>query len=97
MNRSRLSDDEIRRRLTEIEGFALENGKLVRHFVFPNFVEAFGWMTRVALHAEKLDHHPEWKNVFAKVDVELHTHDAGGVTALDFELARHMNELSRSA
>jgi 4a-hydroxytetrahydrobiopterin dehydratase len=67
---------------------------IARTYVFRNFVEAFGWMTRVALWAEKLGHHPEWRNVYKTVDVVLTTHDAGGVTALDLELARRMDALA---
>lgn len=65
-----------------------------RVFEFRNFVEAFGWMTRVALHAEKLNHHPEWHNVYRTVTVTLTTHDAGGLTELDLKLARRMDELA---
>ena len=96
MARAPLSSDEIRSRLETVPGFRHEGGKLVRRFEFASFIEAFGWMTSVALVAEKLDHHPDWKNVYNRVDVELHTHDAGGITARDFELARHMSELSGS-
>lgn len=64
---------------------------LAKTFRFADFNAAFGWMTRVALAAEKLDHHPEWFNVFNRVEVVLATHDAGGVTELDLTLARHMD------
>ncbi len=62
-----------------------------KSFAFKNFVEAFGWMTKVALHAEKLNHHPEWFNVYKRVDVVLSTHDTGGLTELDLKLARVMD------
>ncbi|TIR46475.1 MAG: 4a-hydroxytetrahydrobiopterin dehydratase, partial [Mesorhizobium sp.] len=62
-----------------------------RSFTFSDFSEAFAFMTRVALVAEKIDHHPDWSNVYKTVNVTLNTHDAGGLTALDFELARTMN------
>ncbi len=65
-----------------------------RVFTFRNFVEAFGFMTRAALWAEKWNHHPEWRNVYKTVDVTLSTHDAGGLTALDVKLARKMGELA---
>lgn len=63
-------------------------------FVFANFVDAFGWMTRVAIWAEKWDHHPEWYNVYKTVNVVLTTHDVGGVSALDAKLARKMDSLA---
>ena len=66
-----------------------------RKFEFKDFNEAFGFMTRAALVAEKKDHHPEWKNVYKPVEVVLATHDAGGVTRLDIELARAMNGIAR--
>src|SRR5512139_4266359 len=90
----RLSDQEVSQRLASLPGWAREGDRLRRRFDFPTFVEAFGWMARVALVAEKLDHHPEWKNVFGRVEVELWTHDAGGLTALDFELASAMSRLA---
>jgi 4a-hydroxytetrahydrobiopterin dehydratase len=65
-----------------------------KKFVFKDFKEAFGWMTRVALKAEQMDHHPEWFNVYKTVNVTLTTHDAGGVTALDVELATFMDACS---
>lgn len=63
-------------------------------FQFPDFVQAFGWMTAIAIEAEKMDHHPEWANVYRTVEVTLTTHDAGGVTALDVALARKMDALA---
>lgn len=77
-------------------GWTLEEGgnAITRSFQFANFVEAFGWMTRVALHAEKLNHHPEWSNVYRTVQVRLTTHDAGGLTDLDRRLAEKMDRLS---
>jgi 4a-hydroxytetrahydrobiopterin dehydratase len=67
---------------------------LSRTFEFPDFNTAFGWMTRVAMLAEKLDHHPEWSNVYRTVTVTLTTHDAGGLTELDLKLARAMAEFA---
>ncbi|MBU6298425.1 MAG: 4a-hydroxytetrahydrobiopterin dehydratase [Alphaproteobacteria bacterium] len=69
---------------------------IARQFTFKNFSEAFAFMTRVALLAEKLDHHPEWSNVYNKVDVTLSTHDAGGLTAKDIEMAKAMEEYART-
>lgn len=74
----------------EVEG----RDAITKRFEFKNFVEAFGWMSRVALNAEKLDHHPEWFNVFKTVEVTLSTHDAGGLTELDLRLARKMDALA---
>jgi 4a-hydroxytetrahydrobiopterin dehydratase len=89
----RLDEDEIGRRLAAVPGWSVVEGKLHREFEFSDFNEAFGFMARVALMAEKLDHHPEWFNVYSKVRVALATHDAGGLSALDFELAARMNDL----
>ncbi|MFV0513020.1 MAG: 4a-hydroxytetrahydrobiopterin dehydratase [Jhaorihella sp.] len=66
---------------------------IAKTFRFDNFVEAFGWMTRVALWAEKWNHHPEWSNVYKTVEVVLSTHDVGGLSALDAKLARKMDSL----
>jgi 4a-hydroxytetrahydrobiopterin dehydratase len=89
-----LAEDEIESRVASLDGWVFEDGKLRRQFQFPSFVEAFGFMTRAALVAEKLDHHPEWSNVYNRVQVALTTHDAGGVTELDFSLALAMNSLA---
>lgn len=94
MARTRLTDDEIEKKLEGLPGWQRRGDKLARQFKFGTFVEAFGWMSSIALVAEKLDHHPEWKNVYNRVDVELMTHDASGITALDFELAARMSELA---
>jgi 4a-hydroxytetrahydrobiopterin dehydratase len=71
----------------------VENGKLRRDLVFPDFVSAFGFMTRVAILAEKADHHPEWFNVYNKVRIELTTHDAGGISERDFALAGQIDAI----
>ncbi|HWF01495.1 MAG TPA: 4a-hydroxytetrahydrobiopterin dehydratase [Caulobacteraceae bacterium] len=69
---------------------------IVKTYRFAGFAEAFAWMTRVAFEAERLDHHPEWSNIYDRVDVLLATHDAGGATQLDVELARRMEAFARS-
>ena len=92
---SRLSDAEISDRLASLPGWSYAGGKLHREFVFRDFSEAFGFMARAALAAEKMDHHPDWSNVYATVTVNLVTHDAGGITGLDFELAHRMDALAR--
>ncbi len=75
---------------------APDGDAITRTFTFKDFNEAFGWMTRAALAAEKLDHHPEWFNVYNKVDVTLSTHDADGVTALDVTLAKLMDAAAKA-
>ena len=92
----KLDAGEVTRRLAEIAGWTLENGKLHREYKFVDFVEAFGFMASVALVAERLNHHPEWSNVWNTVVVDLTTHDAGGVSAKDFELAAEMERIERS-
>ena len=78
------------------DGWTLEEGgkALVRTFKFADFSEAFGFLTRVALHAEKIDHHPEFTNVWNRVDFRLTSHDAGGVTDRDVSLAEAINQLA---
>ncbi|MDJ0853207.1 MAG: 4a-hydroxytetrahydrobiopterin dehydratase [Myxococcota bacterium] len=95
MPRSPLGEQEIATRLGQRPGWERRGDRIARTFRFGSFVEAFGWMASVALVAEKLDHHPEWRNVYATVEVELTTHDAGGLTELDFELAAAMDDLAR--
>ncbi len=94
----KLSDDARADALAGLEGWAEVEGRdaIQRSFKFKNFNQAFGFMARVALKAEKMDHHPEWFNVYNTVDVTLATHDAGGVTALDTELAAFMNKAAAS-
>ena len=80
--------------LTEFSEWSIENGKLHREFIFANFVEAFGFMTKAAILAEKANHHPEWFNVYKKVVVDLTTHEAGGITERDFALAKQMERIA---
>jgi len=89
---------EARERLSDLPGWRLrEDEKAIEcSYSFRNFSEAFGFMTRAALMAEKLNHHPEWFNVYKRVDVVLTTHDTGGLTELDFKLAAAMNRIARS-
>lgn len=90
----RLTDDELRARLAHAPGWAVQAGKLHKRFVFADFAAAFGFMASVATAAERMDHHPEWSNVYNRVDVDLVTHDAGGITERDFALAQRMDELA---
>lgn len=87
-----LSEAEVKRRMAAMTGWNLEGGRLVREFVFPDFVTAFGFMTRVALQAERQNHHPEWSNVYNRVRIALTTHDLGGVSERDFRLAAAIDE-----
>lgn len=90
----RLTDKEIQTALGELGGWSLQGDKLHRQFKFSNFSEAFGFMTRLALVAETLDHHPEWSNVYNKVTIDLTTHDAGGITELDVKFATKANSFA---
>ena len=93
-----LTNDARATALKGLNGWAeAQGGKAIgKTFTFKDFNEAFGFMARAALVAEKMDHHPEWSNVFKTVKVELSTHDAGGVTALDVELATAMNAIAKT-
>jgi 4a-hydroxytetrahydrobiopterin dehydratase len=94
MSRTKLAPDALREALAELDDWSLVDGKLHREYRFPDFVSAFGFMTRAALVAESMNHHPEWSNVYGRVVVDLLTHDAGGITPLDLELARRMDALA---
>ena len=91
---TKLSDEEIVEALSRRDDWTRVDGKLFREFIFEDFNEAFGFMTRCALIAESLEHHPEWFNVYNRVEVKLPTHDAGGVTELDFTLAEAMDNIA---
>ncbi len=89
-----LSAEEISARMVDIPGWEHRDGALHREFTFANFSEAFGFMARVALVAEKLDHHPDWSNSWNKVVMDVSSHAAGGVTARCFELAAAANAIA---
>ena len=93
----RLTSEARKAALQELSGWTEVAGReaIARTFTFKDFNEAFGFMSRAALIAEKNDHHPEWRNVYKTVEVVLATHDAGGVTKLDIELAKAMNAIAR--
>jgi 4a-hydroxytetrahydrobiopterin dehydratase len=91
---ARLSGDHVASRLRTLPGWTLHDGKIHRVFEFPDFVAAFGFMTAAAHAAEALEHHPDWSNVWNRVTVDLSTHDAGGLTELDFALAERMEALA---
>ena len=93
MNNDKLSPATINKKLLKLEHWCLSDNKLQRALVFEDFVEAFGFMSRVALLAEAMNHHPEWSNVYNRVEIYLTTHDADGITELDFALAGRINRL----
>jgi 4a-hydroxytetrahydrobiopterin dehydratase len=85
---------EVLARLPTLRGWTLAAGKLHKAFAFRDFAEAWGFMSAVALVAEAMGHHPEWSNLWNRVTVDLTTHDAGGISALDFDLAARMDTLA---
>lgn len=91
--RRRLSDQELGAALGSLEGWQIVNGKLHREFKFSNFVLAFGFMSSVALIAERMNHHPDWSNVYNRVIIDLVTHDLGGIGSFDVEFAEAVNKL----
>ncbi|MEZ4299645.1 MAG: 4a-hydroxytetrahydrobiopterin dehydratase [Polyangiaceae bacterium] len=91
---AKLSAEDIQAELAKVPAWAVKDGKLHRELRFDGFVEAFGFMTSVAIAAERADHHPEWFNVWNKVVIDLTTHDAGGLSARDFKLAAVIDKLA---
>lgn len=91
--RKKLSDAEAHAKLPEIPGWEIKDGKLHRELQFKDFVAAFGFMAQAAILAEKMNHHPAWFNVYNRVTIDLDTHDVGGLTEFDFQLAKAMNGL----
>lgn len=91
--------DAIEAAVAQLDGWQHDRQRraLVRRFEFADFIAAFGFMTRVALAAEKAGHHPEWSNVYKRVDIVLTTHDAGGITSRDVDLARIIDRLAKPA
>ena len=91
MRTENLPPEVVEDKLNGLADWGLKEAKLHRQFVFGDFVEAFGFMSRVALLAEAANHHPEWSNVYNRVEIYLTTHDAGGITVRDFDLAKRIN------
>ena len=89
----KLSETEITEELKKLEGWDINDNKLHKEFQFDSFNQAFGFMTRAAMEIEKMNHHPEWFNVYNRITVELTTHDAGGITNNDVNLAKILNSL----
>ena len=96
MERRKISREELDASLIELTGWEEVDGKLHKEFKFGSFAEAIGWMVSVAIYADKIDHHPNWSNVYSKVTVELWTHDMDGLSNWDVALARKMNLLAGS-
>ena len=89
----RLSQSDMDDELKNLAGWSIVNEKLHKEFQFDSFNQAFGFMTRAAMEIEKMNHHPEWFNVYNKITIELTTHDAGGITKNDVHLAKILNSL----
>jgi 4a-hydroxytetrahydrobiopterin dehydratase len=90
----KMTEKEVAQEVAKLTGWSIENGKLHRAFQFADFIEAFGFMSRAALVAEAMGHHPDWSNVWNRVTVDLSTHSIGGISRLDFELATKMQALA---
>jgi 4a-hydroxytetrahydrobiopterin dehydratase len=90
----KLSDPEIKNRLSDMQGWSVQNGKLHKEYKFADFIHAFGFMSIAAIAIEKMNHHPEWSNVYNRVTVDLTTHDAGGISQKDFDLARLLDGIA---
>ena len=87
---------EIQEFIVDYDSWSIENNKLHREYIFNNFIEAFAFMTKVALIAESNNHHPEWFNVYKKVVIDLTTHESKGITKLDFELAQKIEQIAKN-
>lgn len=96
MGLEKLSTEATEKELKNLSGWSIANGKLHKEFQFDDFNQAFGFMTRAAMHIEKMNHHPEWFNVYNKLVIDLTTHDAGGITQNDINLAKILNSLQLS-
>ena len=94
MELKKLSDEEIKTKVTKLLNWKIESGKLHKLFKFKNFNQAMSFMVGAGMVCEKLNHHPEWSNVYGNVDVELVTHKTAGLTELDFELAEKMDKIA---
>ena len=94
MARQKLSDTELRSALGTLAGWSVQDGKLHREYKFPDFAHAFGFMATSAVLIEKANHHPEWSNVYNRVTIDLTTHDSGGITQNDVDLARVLENIA---
>jgi 4a-hydroxytetrahydrobiopterin dehydratase len=96
-SRSPLSEAALDDAVATLEGWSVQDGKLHKELVFADFVEAFGFMAAAALCAERRNHHPDWSNVYNRVRIDLNTHDVGGITMFDVELARDFDRITGGA
>ena len=96
MSINKSSEAEIQEFINAFPSWSIKDNKLHREFVFGNFIQAFGFMTEVALIAESANHHPEWFNVYNKVIVDLTTHEVNGISTRDFELAKNMQVIAKN-
>lgn len=94
MERRMLTKEELDSALSRLEGWELAEDRIIKRYKFGSFAEAIGWMVAVAIYADKLDHHPDWSNVYNRVSVALQTHDMKAVTTWDIALAERMEELA---
>ncbi|HXV46951.1 MAG TPA: 4a-hydroxytetrahydrobiopterin dehydratase [Nitrososphaera sp.] len=91
----KLSESEIQQEVSGLDGWKVVGGKVNKTFEFGDFVQAFGFMTRVAIEAEKMNHHPEWFNVYNRVRIDLVTHDLGGISNYDIKLAKTIDRIAK--
>jgi len=97
MARYKMNDQELTAALADLPGWEVKEGKLHKSYKFGSFARAIGWMMSVAIHADKMDHHPEWSNVYSRVQVNLVTHDLdNAISNLDIDLARKMETLANN-
>ena len=89
----KLSKEQIEAHLASLQGWSHENGSITKTFQFGDFKETFAVMTRIAFECEKANHHPEWENVYNRLTIKLNTHDAGGITPYDFDLAKTIESI----
>lgn len=94
MARTKLTDEQVSAALTSLPGWTVQDGKLHREYKFADFIHAFGFMATAAIAIEKMNHHPEWFNVWNKVNIDLSTHDAGGITEMDVKLASTLEAIA---
>lgn len=91
----KLSEQDIQQQVAKLEGWKVVGGKVNKTLEFKDFVQAFGFMTRVAMEAEKMNHHPEWFNVYNRVRIDLMTHDVGGISNYDIKLAKIIDRIAK--